>query len=362
MAPVAADRISVDAAFTVLGVGLSSSLGGARQACAAARARLTRPRLIGDPPRFDHEGNPDPVTVHLVDEVGEGFQGTGRLVVLAQRAAADLRCRAPALQGRIGLFLVTADDRGLEEAAGGDPADGLPPVDREALAHGLVQALGVPVGSVEHIALGSSGCTAALARAGAMLADGRIDLAILGAVDSLVDHASLRWLTAVDRLKGVRRTDGLVPGEAAVLVALGRRGDGGDVFRFLGEAELEPPRPAWRAPQAPRPDCVRTALANVATETPLWLFPDINGERFRFAQLGAVSTLLARQGRRVVAEDAPAAAFGDTGACAAMLALLLVLHGHARGNARAGTGLIICASDTGGCMALVVQRAEGGPP
>jgi len=355
----------VSLTLAVHGVGLSSSLGGAAQACAAARARLSRSRPLLDPPRFDAEGNPDPIVAHIVPEVGDGFQGTGRLVMLAQRAAADLRRNLPDLGARVGLFLVTSDYRLRDSeaiAAGAltseDSDDG---PDHAAIARAIVQTLGVPMITTEHVVQGPIGLGEALSRAGEALARRTIDLAIIGAIDSLVDEASIDWLTAAGRLKSARHSDGVMPGEAAAFVALAREGDAGKTYAFTIHAQVESPRPAWRSP-APRavPDGLRAVLVDVAGQTPLWLFSDLNGEPFRFAQLAAARTFLAQQGRLVTAEETPAAAFGDTGACSGFLALLFFLHGHARGSAKAESGLMICASDTGGRMSLLMQRIGRG--
>lgn len=351
--------------LTVQGVGLSSSLGGAAQACAAARARLSRAKPLPDPPRFDVAGNPDPIVAHSVPEVGDGFQGTGRLVMLARRAAADLRLNLPDLGARVGLFLVTSDYRlrDSEAIAAGELTsnDSEAGPDLAAIARAIVQALGVPMIVTEHVVQGSIGLGEALSRAGDALAQQTIDLAIIGAVDSLVDEASIDWLTAAGRLKSARHSDGVMPGEAAAFVALAREGDVGKTYAFAIHAQTEAARAAWRSP-APRAssDGLRAALADGAAQTPLWLFSDLNGEPFRFSILAAARTFLAQRGMIVSAEEAPAAAFGDTGACSGFLAVLLFLHGHARGSAKAESGLMLCAGDTGGRMTLRIQRIGRG--
>lgn len=352
---------SVAIDLRVVGTGLASSLGTARQACAAARAGLSRPLSLVDRPRFDRAGSPDPITAHVITEMGEGFQGLGRLVVLAQRAVADLKRCLSIHSGRVGLFLVLPDRRllGIDPDA---PEAVVPDqvVEDEfmiAIARAVASSLEIKLAHVERIDLGAIGTFSALSQAEAAITSGSIDLAVVGAIDSLVDGEALEWLARARRLKSSERSDGLFPGEGAAFVAFAApAAEAAGSYHIAYQVEPEPAHAAWRkhGGRGWLP-LLGAVLSDVPTSDPLRVLSDANGEAFRFVHLGAVRTHLGRLGRVVAAEDMPATRFGDTGSCAPLLALLLFLHGQERGVGKGEVGLILCAADLGGRAAASIR-------
>jgi len=338
-------------------------------ACAAARAGLVRPGpAAGFRTRSAVDGEPETVSVHAARLLTDGFQDDARLVRLLQGAAADLRRRLPVPAGteRIACYLaVPSPQRLLEGAAlvdhesirtrmaaaagrAGEVPDPAPGVAR--LLERAWAAAGWTVPAVlAHLAPGGhAGAAESLARAAADLAAGRIDLAVVGGVESWLDEDTLQWLMDTGRLKCDAHPSGFQPGEAASLLAL-RRSSGDDRLACLGPVALaQEPRAAFSGlPSFGEASAATIAAVLQDAEAPAWLLTDLNGETHRAHEWGSTLVRL-RAGRP--AFDAPvvwtpAASFGDLGAATVPVAVCTALRAAARGAAPALRAIVRAASD-----------------
>src|SRR5687767_10747559 len=105
---------------------MCTTLGGAVQACAAARAGMTRPTALPDFQVFDEvEVEPGPLTVHALPGL-EGFQGDARKALLAAGALDDLlrNDEVDFARQRTGLVFCSAPSTVLRQAlASTDPEE-----------------------------------------------------------------------------------------------------------------------------------------------------------------------------------------------------------------------------------------------
>jgi 3-oxoacyl-[acyl-carrier-protein] synthase-1 len=156
----------------------------------------------------------EPVRASRLSLLDTSLSRTQRMAALVRQALAGVRPLLATLpSGRVPLYL------GLPEAGLGAR------VEQEALVSAL---LSESEGRLEVVKVHESGRAAffeALASAQKDLHSGRAGaLALVGAVDSLADSASLEALAAARVHLGRRNPDGRIPGEAAGFVALARPG------------------------------------------------------------------------------------------------------------------------------------------
>ncbi|WP_304466061.1 3-oxoacyl-ACP synthase [Vitiosangium sp. GDMCC 1.1324] len=194
----------------VVGLGLCTPIGtSARMTLASLRAGLVR---FAETEVLDEVGRP--VRASRLSLLEASLSRTERMVALGRQALAGVRPLLAGLpKGRVPLYL------GLPEAGVGAE------VERESLVAGLLAGA---EGRLEVVKVHEAGRAAffeALAAARADLHSGRAGaLALVGAVDSLGDGASLKTLAAARLHLGRQNPDGRIPGEAAGFVALARPG------------------------------------------------------------------------------------------------------------------------------------------
>jgi len=194
----------------VVGLGLCTPIGtSTHMTLASLRAGLVR---FAQTEVLDDVG--EPVRASRLSLLDDSLSRTQRMVALARQALAGVRQLLDTLpQGRIPLYL------GLPEAGLGAR------VEQEA----LVAALRAETeGRLDVVRVHESGRAAlfeALASAQEDLHSGRAGaLALVGAVDSLADVASLEAIAEARLHLGPDTRDGRIPGEAAGFVALARPG------------------------------------------------------------------------------------------------------------------------------------------
>jgi 3-oxoacyl-[acyl-carrier-protein] synthase-1 len=376
----------------VAALGAVTSLGyDAPTAYAGARAQLSRASVLPNyRARSGVEGDEEPVIGHAVDLLTQGFEGEARLQRLAQGALADLLAAGldPTLwQRRVGLYLARPDPRrtetGTELLAEDDPppsadeGDDLP--DPEEFARRSPEALGIQLAQQalrlaawpglalqRHMSM-SGHCAGieVLAAAATDLAQGAVEVAVVLAVDSLLDEDTLRWLNRTGRLKCDAAPTGLRPGEAAVALALLPSRDA----PLLRPPHTQLTRMAFDLDERPLIDggvsigdslarALDAALAGPVRQPP-WLLSDHNGEVYRANEWGCALTRLRAGHPGFDALDAwyPALSFGDTGAASALLAVGMVLQAHARGYAPAPAALIAASSEGAHRAALLLHTS-----
>ena len=349
----------------ITGVGLVTSLGhDAVTAAAAARAGLVRPALL--PVWVDNAEtrDPEPVVGHAVAGLADGFEGTGRLLRLAELALVDLVRTTPAETLRAARWLVAlpeavppAPPPALTEADAAPaeaPAAAPRRLDPARLRALVERATGAPVPESRFLVFdGRVGVVRALGHA-QRLADGGA-ACVVGVVDSLVDRAVVEALHAHGRLLAGGVGVGLQPGEAAAFVVVEPDGSRPALGRIgAGALGHEPDHQYSGRPALGR------GLAAAAAQLPrggaVWPVSDCNGELFRSADWGHAvvrdDVLRAAVGHTLY----PATAVGDTGAAGPAVGLVLALRAFARGYAPAPTALL-AVSDALGPRAVLTLHA-----
>lgn len=238
-------------------------------------------------------------------------KGRDRLPVFAAIAASEsLRRCSQQPELRLGVHLCLPDSE--------RPAPSVSPRDlHECLRD--VSLRGWPIGELLEWPRGSAGLAAILAHADAALRAGRIDVALVGGCDSLLDARTLRWLEDVDGLKGEQNPDGTIPGEGAAFLCLEDPGRA-----HARRARVYANVSGWGEGSEPgfvrsgKPclatglsSAVRAALRSAPGARPVTLLSDLNGDSYRAKELAytEVRTL----GETPREHQHPADCFGDLG-------------------------------------------------
>jgi 3-oxoacyl-(acyl-carrier-protein) synthase len=248
--------------LAVTGLGMATAAGATKQACAAARASLSRfsalESELWDPDACELV----PVTGAPIASV-HGFSGVGRLAMLAADALSDVLSRDALDPVRTGLYAAVGsgwhfdarDERSGDEAE--DDADQAEPSrgSQRSDAHEYVAAVSkellpalrrltsfVPA-RAQVYAGDAPGFILALEAARASLARGELDACLVGGVDSYLESEHLEALHALGVLKGPDSPSGLLPGEGAAFVLLetkaAARRRGARVAAMLGGAGID---------------------------------------------------------------------------------------------------------------------------
>lgn len=206
---------------------------------------------------------------------------------------------------------------------------------------------------------GNAGGLAALSRAAAAVAEGRVPRAIVAGVDTRLDPDHCAALDAAGLLKHEANPSGRIPGEeaSAVLIepAAAAEARGAPALAFLGpvgSARQEADGDGAPSDGSALTDAVRAASGSGA---PLdWVACDLNGERERAREWGLVVVRL----RALLGEAAhlwhPADCRGDVGAASATSLVAAGARAFGRGYAPADRCLIWTASDGGERAAVLL--------
>jgi 3-oxoacyl-[acyl-carrier-protein] synthase-1 len=334
----------------VLGIGLCTPIGTtAEMTLASMRAGITRFR---ETDVEDTAGSP--VRASPLTTLDPALPRTARMIALGRAALAGIRDELPT--SPVGLYL------GLPEPGLGAPfnAAALAAVLREDTG-GRLELMGAPES-------GRAAFFEALAAACADLRTGRVgSMALVGAVDSFCDRASLRAIAAARLHLGKQNLDGRIPGEAAGFILLARPGAAGSkgTAMVLGTAlGVEP------APFTSR----EASLSEGLTEVFRALRTDPAASARRVEMLVACQpgesfwgTELTRAYLRNTAlmpEPLTIAraceSFGDAGAGAAPVMLAAAIARLRRAGGRGKRALVYGSADGGRVGACVVESiAEG---
>ena len=372
-----------------------SSLGyDVRTGCAASRAGLARRAEL---PFTILEGDFSPglAVGHPVPLLGGGFEGDGRLIRLLQGAFGDLQAQGvrDELSGariafyvaipssdreRQGLNLIPDDETRADYLEQMGEAS---PVDEFARARKIVESAMRLAGVViktpvfaNNLRVAVSGHAAVVdlfQRAQTDFQSGRIDVAIVAAVDSLVTQRTLNWLYLTHRLKGAESPAGLFPGEAAAVLVL-RNGAGNESASRPGLARIEHPDVIASPTQflsGQPPDghgqfkllrALKGSLPGV--DGPTWVIVDQNGEAFRANDWGC--SLVRLQGADGAGSSQadiwyPAASFGDVGAASGAVAACVAASAFERGYAPSAHAVVMVngdGADRGGCVVSAMEQ------
>ncbi len=368
------EHLTSSASIVVTGRALVSSLGlDVVSACAAHRAGLTHPSVLE---HYDAGGatfGGVPLVVHAVPGVTHGFVGGARLIRLMTAALDDLERQSPDLQldqRHVGYFLaMPAPGRTLagadaleDEAARVElqerAADSNLPPDAELAATLLQHALvatrlqSLPARALS-ITAGHASVSVACLSAAEQLAAGRIELALVIGVDSLLDTDTLVWLEDLQRLRTEQRPAGVMPGEACCVLALESRPVAvqrrARVFCQLESIDVDADAGNILS-GAPSTGVVSAELIarphGHGAGSP-WLIIDHNGEPARASEWGNTLFHLAGRGPSYQNPQVwfPATGFGDTAAASGGVAACLAMAAWERGYAPSDRVLICSTSD-----------------
>jgi 3-oxoacyl-[acyl-carrier-protein] synthase-1 len=347
-----------DEPIGVSAVGMCSALGDASTACAAARAGIRRAQALDEFPVFSlADGSVAGLVGHPAGDVTGGFEGFARLLRLTHVGLADLLTglKRPSARTRVAFYLALAPDPGA-----GEVAQRLLPA-----AARIADWPGEPTLAFV-AASGRTGVADALVRAADDLQSGRVDCAVVGGVDTLLGEETLVALDEADRLKTTNRAVGLEPGEAAAFLALERGTDGPSIRARLDAVTLARDAAAVSADKVPVGEGLAQAVLGVAganpaaTDGPIWIVSDHNGESLRAGDWGHAIVRL-HAASPAFAEPTvwyPATSFGDTGAASGAVAACVVVRAFDRGYAPASRAIAIAAAD-GAERAAVALHAPG---
>jgi 3-oxoacyl-[acyl-carrier-protein] synthase I len=357
-------------------------------ACAAARAGLSRAAPVGTMSfTSDISGEAEPLIGHATPLLTSGFEGQARLHRLLDAGLRALHRQWP--QGWPGLqaaalYLALPDPQrtasGLdlvadeeartvekERAEAAAEQTEPPQVVVDAWRHAVARA-GWPGGlpDLRQVSFaGHAGGAACLARACSDLLSGRVSTAVVGAVDSLLDPATVSWLHNTGRLKLSGMPVGLMPGEAAVFLVLNPGIDEGELEVVAASLAQEPKTLLAGATSVG--EGLAQALSQVAerarwkSAAPAWLIGDLNGEIYRANEWGHTVARLRSDWPALEQAELwlPALHLGDTGAASALVAVCTALHAFRRGYAPAETAVVMSSSETETRAAIALRAAAG---
>ena len=361
--------------IAVTGMGMMTPVGlSVAASCAAFRAGITRLTPVFGKMLADDENQPVPAaggrvplewfTGGPIEDEYPGHEawglpipppshafvtpGAARLLELAAPAAAEawkqarLADRAPRPTG---LYL------GLDDAD-----------DARGLADGLAEALHVSFAIERADKLGRAAALAALHRAIRHLREGRVEVALVGGVDSLVRPEVIERLAGAGVLKSEDHPQGIAPGEAAAFLVLeAAPGAGTKPLAWItGTGLAEEPSAGTddanegigltRALRA-----AREAAAGHQPEKFPRIVCDLNGDRYRamewaYALIRALPDLKQDKRGEVWGPEEterwhPAEYIGDVGAASAIVNAAWAITAMRKGYARSDDALLWGASN-----------------
>ncbi|HEX3623881.1 MAG TPA: hypothetical protein VH280_00490 [Verrucomicrobiae bacterium] len=223
----------------------------------------------------------------------------------------------------------------------------------------LVAAITVALGGfrpalVDVVAEGRAAGLAALSRASAAIADGKIAGAIVGGVDSLVRPAVYDKLESAGILRGPANERGVLPGEAAAFCILEKQPVRNKAMASLAATATgqEPTAGTENPNQAQGLTAVLRAMRNAATFSHLPLFVcDLNGDRYRALEWGLAYTRafgsVHEKPDAATSGDLwhPADCIGDSGAATGLVDLIWAVEALRKGYSLVNQVLVWGASD-----------------
>lgn len=347
--------------------------------CTAARAGIVRSvELDYFPVCSPEDGSISGVIGHPVPLLTEGFEGDVRLFRLAQAGLADLLRQvphAPWKQAKAAFYLSLPNPRRIytginlipneeerkdkqEEAKEAE----LEPIDENRAQHLLQNAAqmsgwqGEP--ELRFVATsGNTGIAEALHKAIEDLIARRIEVAIAGGVDSLLEEDTLSWLENTGRLKTPAIPAGLQPGEASAFIVLetlsGAKARQAKVLGIVQALHLGEEARTLLSGEPPIGRGLEELISGVAeiarweVGKPVWFIADQNGETYRAMEWGnAIVRLNAKL--KIFATPIlwyPAISFGDTGAIGCALSICMALSAFDFGYAPDQKAMVVSSSD-----------------
>lgn len=378
----------------ITGMGMVSSLGlDVVTCCAAARAGIVRSEEL-DYFRYrsPEDGAVESAIGHVVPVLTEGFEGFARILRLFQGGLANLQRQIPhavwksahtafylslANSRRVytGLNLIQTKEIRQRRAEEAQEAEEYPQDDDGIVSRLLETASRASAWPDEPFlqfvtTSGHSGVAEALGKALYDLRAGRVEVAVVGGVDSLLEEDTLLWLQSAGRLKTAGIASSLQPGEAGAFLLLetirNARLRGAPVFGIVENLRLGKEVNTLLSGDTPRGVGLMEVISGIIDNPgrkntyPAWLITDQNGEPYRAMEWGnAMVRLTARS--QVFAEPVlwyPAVSFGDTGAASGAVSLCMASCAFDRGYAPSKRVAVISSSDGVSRAAVLLKAPE----
>lgn len=198
------------------------------------------------------------------------------------------------------------------------------------------------------------------------LLDQGFEAVVVGGIDTYFDPDVLEWLDAEYRLHSLETENGIVPGEGAAFVLLGRRGRVPGLrplASLLGAAAENEPRPYG----SPEPchalgmsRAIQLAIGPLARERRIsWVLTDVPNERHRVDEWQLAFGRMFRAFTPEVRHDQPLLMTGEVGAASAALLVAMACVQWQIGCGVGDMALVATHSDGPERGALVLAR-EGG--
>ena len=367
--------------LAVTGLGMISALGhSAVSSCAAARAGISLASKL-ESLAFSTEGRfgletldgPPAVFGHVIRGIADGFVGVGQALLLGAAALKDLLAQRPLSErdlARTGLCL-NLSDHFIQDA---DPelpsSDGATPsavwkqacsqfISRLCASTGLST---IPEAQRQIYHGGSAGLAIAVRNAAARIAAGKIDRCLVGGIDS---RTGADFLWAAARLNMLRTNDnpvGLMPGEAAAFFLLERLTDAsrsGIMTSALLTGAYNDREPIGLLGDVPPTGvalgCVIKAALATNPSTGL-IIGDLNGTQQRAMEWGLAAVRVQSEfGITDLPSWVPAISFGDSGAAAGGVGIVMASWAFARRYSPADEALIWLSSEAGDKGAITIR-------
>ena len=251
--------------------------------------------------------------------------------------------------------------------------DARPGFDRPEAAEVLARIQATPFVGVSRIKIealpsGHAGALQGLDLAARQIASRRIEIAVVGGVDSYFDPATLRWLESNRRLArdGVR--GGLVPGEASAMFVLTSRAEGQrrglpSIARVRAVAVGREPR-SLDSDEGTLGEGLTDVVTRVTAELRLPaesvddIYCDIGPERHRTEEWGYTALRQSPAFKDATSYQTPVGSWGDVGAASGALAVVLAAQAWRRHYASGPRALVWASSPQGLRGAALLENGE----
>jgi 3-oxoacyl-[acyl-carrier-protein] synthase-1 len=343
----------------ILGCGALTALGyNAPMNAASVRANSSR---FGESYMVDKAG--EPMLLSMVDFVGDELRGLERLAALA----------VPALQEAIAPLLRDNSGQRMLSEAGiclgvASPRPGLENNIGESLLSRLGIELSIPLSKKRQyvIPAGHASALLGVGKAVEWISSGKVDLALVGGVDSYYDPDTLEWLDETKRLHSEANKDGFIPGEGAGFCLLSS-------LDFSNRYRLKPLAGVFSTASSEEPQpltsdgvCIGQGLTNTLRDTLAvltsedqvadWTVCDMNGESFRSMEWVYAYLRTGARHRDPLEIWHPADCYGDIGAASGSVLSSIAIAAWQRNYARGDCVLIWTSSEGKERSAVLLKK------
>lgn len=279
------------------------------------------------------------------------------LVNLSARAIRQV-LQVPNLPRRLGLMLA------LPEAFRRHPGCRDAPED---LVRKIELTLGWGFERAYLLAEGSAGALGALEFASELIRDRVIEACLIGGVDSLLNQQDIGRLRSAKRIHEPKNPQGVIPGEGAAILLVGRDHGRPALARVLGaasEREINPANGNRYSQGHALLNCMKRATAISGLDEPALSMrvSSMNGERYAAWESAIAVPRFYRSRREHLTNCLIASSVGDIGAASGALAAAIASIAIAAGYASGPNVICEAASEDGLRAACVIAPAIGAAP